>query len=239
MEEDKRKKLAAELNDAIMEKPYGITVGEQHMYLYPASLGKTILLSSRIDDLGFHLNEDTLSPYTEAIRLIKEKKKEALELIALHTLKTKDELFDIRLVEERSKTIEDNATDEELASLLIFCLSKDNNVQRLMKFIELDKENERKQKVNKAKESKNTYIFGGKSMFGSLIDMACERYGWTYEYVVWGISYVSLQMTLADQVSSIYLTDDEMKRCHVTNDREHMNADDPRNFDKILSMNWD
>lgn len=40
-----------------------------------------------------------------------------------------------------------------------------------------------------SKKVQNQYVFGGKSIWGALIDAACERYGWTFDYVVWGISY--------------------------------------------------
>ena len=42
-------------------------------------------------------------------------------------------------------------------------------------------------------------FFGGKTIWGTLIDAACERYGWTFDYVVWGISYNNLTLMLKDK----------------------------------------
>lgn len=72
-----------------------------------------------------------------------------------------------------------------------------------------------------------------------MIDIACERYGWTMDYVVWGISYANLHMLLNDYITSIYLTDDEIKKYHISMDRTFINGDDPKNMDKIKGMKWD
>lgn len=72
-----------------------------------------------------------------------------------------------------------------------------------------------------------------------MIDTACQRYGWTFEYVVWGISYANLQLLLADSVTSIYLSDEERKRVNIPQDRDIINADDPANMAKIKAMKWD
>lgn len=50
---------------------------------------------------------------------------------------------------------------------------------------------------------------GGRSPWGSFLDAACERYKWTFDYVMWEISYVNLMMMLNDSVSIDYDTDDK------------------------------
>ncbi len=70
-------------------------------------------------------------------------------------------------------------------------------------------------KVNQAKDSKGTFVFGGRTVWGSLIDAACERYGWPYDYVVWGVSYNNLTLMLKDKITSIYLSDEERKKAHI------------------------
>ena len=94
--------------------------------------------------------------------------------------------------------------------------------------------------INKKEELFDySLTFGGKSIYGTLIDTACQRYGWTFEYVVWGISYANLQLLLADSVTSIYLSDEERKRVNIPQDRDIINADDPANMAKIKAMKWD
>ena len=82
-------------------------------------------------------------------------------------------------------------------------------------------------KVNAAKSASGQFIFGGKTVWGSLIDAACERYGWTFDYVVWGISYNNLTLMLKDKITSIYLSDDERKRVHLpAEDEEFIDGND-------------
>lgn len=40
-------------------------------------------------------------------------------------------------------------------------------------------------------------------------------------------------------ITSIYLTDDEIKKYHISTDRTFINGDDPKNMDKIKGMKWD
>ena len=91
----------------------------------------------------------------------------------------------------------------------------------------------------KIKERKNTITFGGKSIYGTIIDSACERYGWTMQYVVWGISYTNLCMLLADSTKDVYLTDDEMKKYQSSDNTNTISADDIGNMNLILSRSWE
>ena len=79
--------------------------------------------------------------------------------------------------------------------------------------------------------------FGGRSVYGSLIDYACQRYGWTMQYVVWGISYANLQMLIADALNTAYLNDDEMRKLGVQNgDCQVLDGDDPQNAALIRQL---
>lgn len=93
--------------------------------------------------------------------------------------------------------------------------------------------------VAKAKESNNTYTFGGKSIYGTLIDAACERYKWTFDYVVWEISYTNLQLLLKDKVNSLYLTDEEMKNVHINNTSGIIDGNNMESvMEAIQEMDW-
>ena len=141
------------------------------------------------------------------------------------------------------KLIDEMATEEDLATLLIVILTKDN-IESFKNYLGITKENERMRKVadakKKAQKSQNDFGFGGKSIYGTLIDTACERYGWSYDYVLWGISLINLQLLLADRVQNIYLTDEEKKKvpAGLLNGGDTINADDKSNMEKILAMNW-
>lgn len=55
-------------------------------------------------------------------------------------------------------------------------------------------------------------------------------------YVVWGISYANLKMLLADAITTIYLTAEERKELNIFDNKEHINADDPKNRELIKAM---
>ena len=243
------KYIEMNIDDALIEKPYAFTVeaegrDERHFLLYPVTLGKLHVLKRHMDNLELKVENIKTAPHLEALRIVTAHKEEVCKVIAFHTLKRKRDIFDNRLVKEIADFIKDNSTDEEIATLLIFIITRDN-VDQYKNYLGITKENERLRRVVKAKESaqktKNDYQFGGKSIYGTLIDQACERYGWEYDYVMWGISLVNLQLLLSDKVQNLYITDDEKKKIPsslLKEEKEVINADDKANMDKILAMDW-
>lgn len=225
--------------DTIMERPYAFSVGGRRFFLYPVTLGKTYLLLRLIESLGMNAEIIKANPYLEALRLCREKKDIVCRLLAYHTLDRMEELFDSEIVDERSRYLSENLSDEEMSQLLVMVLAKDNT-EEFIKFFGIDKDREELAKISKIKNKNgNSVTFGGKSVYGTLIDYACERYGWTMEYVVWGISYANLIMLKADAVTSVYLTDEERKEARIKTGRTFINADDPANAAIIKALNLD
>ena len=240
--------LDMNIDDALIEKPHCFELNAdgkdgRHFYLYPVTLGKLHVLKRHTDNLDFNLSNFEKEPYLEALRIVKNQREDVCRIITYHTLKKKRDIFDYSLVEERVKTINDLATDEDLATLLILILTKDN-VELYKKHLGITKENQRLRKVVEAKKkaqgSQNDFEFGGMTIYGTLIDAACERYGWSYDYVLWGISVINLQLMLADKVQSIYLSDEEKKKVpsRFLNSEDTIKADDKANMERILSMDW-
>ena len=176
------------------------------------------------------------NPYMEALRVANDKKKEVLRIISYHTAKNKDEVFDNELMDSRMEYFKESLDTEDMAQLLI-TLFTEVSVDEYIKHFKIDKDKEAMHKVMRCKmDDRNTYTFGGKSIYGSMIDFLAQRYGWTMDYIVWGISYNNLQMLLADMTTSIHLTDEERKKCRVSNDRNFISGDDIGNIDKIKQM---
>lgn len=237
------------IDDALIEKPYPFIVKaegqcERHFFLYPVTLGKLHLLKRHIDNLDINFQNMQFDPHLEALRVVNTRKEEVCKVFAYHTLKRKRDIFDTQLVKETADFIRDNSSNEELATLLIHILTKDN-VEKYKKYLGITNENERMRRVAEAKinsqKSKNDFEFGGRTVYGTLIDQACERYGWPYDYVVWGISLVNLQLLLADKIQNIYLTDEEKKKVPsslLNNDIDVIKADDKDNRQRILDMDW-
>ena len=228
------------LSDTIIERPITIALDECYFSLCPPSLGKMQLLGRMLKALDVDSEIMEANAAIECLRLVETKRKDVCRYIAYCTCKTKEELFNEQLIKKRTNFLDRRAEAEDLSSIFLLLLSRDN-VKELIKYLGIDKEKERLQQVQRAKESKNSFTFGGVSIYGQLIDQACERYGWTYDYVLWGISYANLQLLLADSVKSIYLTDAERKKVHLAPDRRKqdvINADDPANIERIKAMKW-
>lgn len=225
------------IEDAIIGRPHGFRVNQCQFYLYPITLGKMYLISRLVDILDINMDIVKANPYIEALRVCQEKREIVCRILSYHTISKKEELFDTDMVKERCDFFCKELDDESMAQLLIMVLSE-GDVSTYIKHLGIDKEKKWKEKAMKLKKSKNSLTFGGKSIYGTLIDLACERYGWTFEYVVWGISYTNLQLLLADYVTSILLTDEERKKANIPIDRTIINADDPINREYIKSMDW-
>lgn len=194
--------------------PIGFDTEQNHFSIYPTTLGKMYLTSQLVDSLEFDKDLLQANPFLEALRVVSTKKEECCRLIAYYSFNTKEEILNSSTVSKRQKLIFTECNNEDIATLLVIIL-KSNTLSEITKQTGMDKEATRMAKVNAAKKSNNQFVFGGKTIWGSLIDAACERYGWTYDYVVWGISYNNLSLMFKDKVTSIYLSDEEMKRGHV------------------------
>ena len=235
---DKEKQLELDIADTIIDRPKGFSVGRRHFYLYPVTLGKVYLQKRIIENLEINKELIQTNPYAEALRLIETKKEDCCLLIAYHTLQTKDDVLSNRKVTIRKNIFMREMDNEDIATLILACLMYDKTLL-FIQYFGIDKEQERMSEVIKAKDNKNSFSFGGKSIYGTIIDAACERYKWTYDYVVWGISYTNLQMLLKDYVKSVYLTDDEMKSAHLNNTSAMIDGNDKDAvMNTIKNMNW-
>lgn len=235
----KDKSIENGLADIIMERPFGFKVGERQFYLYPMTLGKSYLLSRIIESLD--VNKDLLSsnPYAEAIRLCSLNKESVVRIIVYNTLNSKHDIFNDELVNERMKFFTDNLDAKELAELLSIVLSSDD-IGKYTKYLGIDRDRKSLEKVMSVKgENKNNIDFFGKSIMGTLIIPACEKLNMTPSQIVWDISISFLRLLMADCVTSVYLTDDERKKIHISSDRNFISGDDPRNMELIKSMKWD
>lgn len=228
--------IELDIADAIMERPYSFTIDERHFFMYQPTLGHLYLIHPILEGLNVNNSMMAINPCAEALRLCIDNSDRVCRIIAYLTIKRPSQLFKETFVKERMEYFKENLELEDMAQLLILALTFDKT-QEFMKHLGIDREQSDKEKVMKAKEDKgNTYTFGGKSTYGTLLASACSQLGLTPKQAVWDISYVNLKMMLADNITSIYLTDDEKKRCRLPNDRTFISGDDANNMDKIMAM---
>lgn len=236
---DERERIGMDFVDAVLDRPKGFSAGKRHFFLWPVTLGKMLLTRKLTEQL--EINRDILhtSPFAEALRLMKAHRDDCLLLITYHTLKTKDEVNNSRTVAIRKGVLSKELDDKDIATLLILCLTWDNTAS-FMRYTKVDAELERMKEVLRVKKNKNTLMFGGVSVYGSLIDQACERYGWTYDYVVWGISYINLKMMLNDGIKSVYLSDEEAAKCNIYASGDIIDGNDAGMMATVISEGgWD
>lgn len=237
---EERNFIEMDLADTIIDRPHGFNVGNRHFYLYPVTLGKMFLLGRLTEELQINQEILKVNPYIESLRLATERKEVCSRILTYHTIRTKAKIFDNEFVEKRTEWFVKNIDADALAQAIVMVLTADKTAS-LMKFLKLDKERERMERVMAVKDDKNSISFGGLSVYGTLIDTACERYHWTMDYVVWEISYANLRLMLADKITSVYLTDEERKRLPknvFVNKTNVIKADDPRNRELIRQADW-
>lgn len=208
------KELGTIIANVLTDTPIYFTIGNKRYCAYPPTLGKIYLVSKILDSLGINKENITINPFLEIMRVVKAKRKECCKLLAYHVTNKREKLLDIEWIERVSSSINRAADDEDLTTLLVVIL-KESSLENIVSMTGIDKETERMSKVSAAKDTKNQYVFGGNTIWGSMIDVACERYGWSYDYVVWGISYNNLTLMLKDKITSIYLSDEEAKKCRI------------------------
>lgn len=235
---DKTKQLELDIADTIIDRPKGFSVGRRHFYLYPVTLGKMHLQQRVIANLEMNTELLKLNPYMEVLRLVETKKEDCCLLLAYHTLQTKKDVLNNRIVTIRKNIFLREMENEDIATLTLACLTSDKTTS-IVQHLGIDKELQSMSEVAKAKKNNNTYTFGGKSIYGTLIDAACERYKWTFDYVVWEISYTNLQLLLKDKVNSLYLTDDEKKNVHINNTSDVIDGNNMESvMGAIQEMDW-
>ena len=217
-----------EIVDAILELPHQFSVDEEKFFIYPLTLGKSFLLDRAIQMLNMNKVMLAIDSNMEALRLSYLHKKEMCIVIAYHTFKDKEDLVDEYKIDERATFFEKNIDEEDLAKLFII-VSKPVPYDEFITHFGIDEEKKWQRKAMQAKKDSDALTFGGKSIYGTLIDFACERYGWTYDYVVWGVSYINLQMLMADVVNTMYLSEKERKKARIPKDRTRISADQNRN----------
>lgn len=217
------------LADAVMDRPREFFIDKRRFCLWSPTLGMSMMLERHISQLGIDFSVLSRNQSMEALRLAVEKRSEVSTILAIHSFRLFSELSNSNKLKERSDYFSAHLTDEELAQLLLLALSEPRAENLfLLSGISEDQKEQSRIATFKNKDGHNR-TFGGKTIYGSLIDAACRAYGWTKEYVVWGIDLISLRMMLADSINSIYLSDEDMKQCGVVasdKDRIGMSKDD-------------
>lgn len=226
------------LADIVMEAPHVFSVGDKSYTLYPISLGKLLMIQRQVSEMG--IDSDALAqwPVMEIVKVVREHRENCLHVIALATAKNKAECFDVRRIRKAIDYFSNQLSFEDIATLMV-CIFTDKTDEVKAQY-GIDKEQQAMSAVMKAKSQGGSLPFGGKTILGTLVDQACERYGWTVEYAVWGVSYTTLQMMLCDRVNTVFLTEDERNKvpASILQKDEEVIMGTKENMELIRSMSW-
>lgn len=213
-----------EIINVLLERPTNINIGGRSFRIMPVSLGKSLLMSRYARLIKFDQTKVNKDPLVELIKACQEQTNAVTQLLAIYVTEKRSNVLDDQYVNSTADFIRDSLNDVELATLLQMYFDQ-KPLDHYFKILGIDRERERLHKIQKAKDNSSSIQIGGVSMFGSLIDAACQRYHWTYDYVVWGISLLALQIMMADSIQSIYLNDKEKKQAHISTDGITLSGD--------------
>lgn len=224
-------------SDTLLERPIGYEVDGSHFNLYPPTIGKNQMTGHLLKKIGFNAFIAQKNYIFELMRIYSSNPELCTRIIAINSLKGK-KCLDNKKVETLMDYFGKHLSVEDGAQLLHLILQNDH-VEEMISSVGLDKELEEYHRLQEGKENSSSYTFCGKTIYGTIIDPLCEKYGWTMEYILWGISYANIRLLLADSVKTVYLTEEEAKNVRPKNNKETLDVADPKNFDTILSMDWE
>lgn len=230
-----KEKTNPRIVDTIVERPHLFKVGETVYHLHQPCLGKVLIVSPLYQTLGLDRARLFRNTEAEVYRVTKEHREAVCQIIAIHSAPDKAHVFDEDFMTTSTETF-DKLESKELATLLYYVLTSDS-VEYVIHELGIDTDDKMREKVSRVKkDDKSSVTFGGRSIYGSLIDFACERYGWTYEYVLWGISYANLRLLMRDATTTSYLSEEERRKAHLSTDGISLRADDPANSEYIKTL---
>ena len=212
MSKENERGLDEALAEVITGQPHELSIGRKTVRLYPVTLAKTFVLRRWMESLGIDASLLKVNPYVECLRLAGTEREKVSEILAVHSApNTQKDLHDSRSRAMRRNLFASVKT-EHLAGLLMAVLTQDRT-EELMGHLGLVAEHERLMEVLKVKRDggKNNLSFGGKSIFGAFIGQLKEL-GYTDDEILFERGYSYLRLMLADKVTSVYLSDDELSK---------------------------
>ena len=225
-----------DIADVIIGRPQEFKVGRKTFCFYPITLAKMLLLKRQLDCLELNMDILRANPFLEALRVMKEHRETVCTILSYMTApNTYKDLYDSRALAVRRNVFNKDLGEEDLASLLV--VSLDDKTDRIMRHLGLDKEHEKLQKVMKVKKKHddNSLNFYGLSLFGTFIGQLKEM-GYSDNEILYEKGYTYLRLMLADKIVQVILTDDEKKELPSSVGGSYMDANDPKNAEKIRAM---
>lgn len=233
MSATEKRRIEKMMENSIMEMPIGFEVEGVHYFLYPVTLGTAYLISREREGMA----ENLVEAFASALPEVKENyRKSICRIVAIQTFDKKEDILDFKTLSERTNSFYQSLDDDGLCQLYDMIMASFDDSSIFIKQSGLDYDKKKLDKIAKYKTSEGNFSFGARTAYGSIIGPACEKFGWTLDYVVWGIGYTNLKMLLADAQVSVYLSKEDRKKLKISPDREIIDANDPANIERIRQI---
>ena len=229
---DKRR-IEKLMEDSIMEMPIGFEVGGVHYCLYPVTLGTAYLISREREWMAENLKE-VFFDLSEKERI--DYRRSMCRIVAIQTLGKKDDILDSTTLLERTNSFYQSLDNDGLFQLYDLIMTSFDDASFFIRHSGIEYDKQKLAKIAKYKSEEGNFTFGARTAYGSIIGPACEKFGWSLDYVVWGIGYTNLQMLLADEQVSVYLSKEDRKKLKISADREIIDANDPANIERMKQI---
>lgn len=216
-----------------MEMPIGFEVGGVHYFLYPVTLGTAYLISREREGMARSL-KDLFNESSGKEQL--DYRMSICRIVAMQTFAKKEEIVDSRILTERTNSFYISMDNDGLFRLYDMIMESFEDASTFIKHSGLEYDKKKLDKIAKHKEDGGNFTFGARTVYGSIIGPACAKFGWTMDYVVWGIGYTNLKMMLADAQVSVYLSKEDRKVLRISADREIIDANDPANLERMRQI---
>lgn len=216
-----------------MEMPIGFEVGGVHYFLYPVTLGSAYLISREREGMAENL-KDAFATASESERL--NYRKSLCRIVAIQTLGKKESILNSKTLSERTDILYNSLDNDGLFVLYDMIMASFDDASLFIKHSGLEYDKRKLAKIAKHKADEGNFSFGARTAYGSIIGPACAKFGWSMDYVVWGIGFTNLNMLLADEQVSVYLNKEDRRKLRISPDREIVDASDPANIQKIKQI---
>ena len=202
METDNKKRQEQPIEqliiDSVIERPLFFAIDDKdgkskNFYIYQPSLGINLISAELAKELKIDNELMAINPQYEMLRLCNEQKDIVLRIITIHTFQRRSDATKEDKVLSRIKELS-NIDTADMSALLQEVFKYQSVQEKLIKHFKIDEEKKQREKIDQAKEQDSSITFGGNSLYGAILDYACERYKWELGYVLWGISQINLNM---------------------------------------------
>lgn len=220
--------------NAICEQPKYFEIEGKKFCIYPHTLGKLFMIDIIKDRLNINEANFEKEPLAELFLACCNHREDVLRIISIATFDKKKDVLDTELIASRIKELDSLQTDE--ITTLFYAVMADDNIKDFVKHYGINMDEDNINEIKRVKSENNTSVtLGGRSIYGALIDVVCQRYGWTFEYVVWGISYCNLIMLVRDRHEVVYLSKEERKKARLKTG-EVLSGDSRENIQKVKKL---